>query len=134
MEMHAIAIGEEWQAGPYASKDLAEKTLVIIQRMNPAAELVTQEMDPWADEILAGLLPFDIHVDIMNGEPVLPAEVQLTWPPASFEGLQIGDDLHREYFVWAKSERAALLKLATLNRATQSYSPKAATAIVEVLG
>lgn len=128
MEMHAIAIGEEWQAGPYASRDLAEKTLSIIQRMNPAAELVTQEMDPWADEILAGLLPFDIHVDIINGEPVLPAEVRLTWPPASFEGLQIGDNQHREYFVWAKSERAALLKLATLNRATQQPASRKAAA------
>jgi len=54
--------------------------------------------------------------------------VQITWPPSSMEGIQVGNLEFREYFVWAESEKAALRKLATLNKAVQSYSPKAAAA------
>jgi hypothetical protein len=73
-------------------------------------------------------LPYRIHVDLVDGIPQLPADVRITWPPSSMEGIQVGNLNFREYFVWAESEKAALRKLATLNKATQSYSPKPAAA------
>jgi len=129
MKMYGIAtdLGDDW-AGPYVDQELLKKTLAIIQKVDPNAEIVSKETDPFSEQILAGLLPFRIHVDLVDGMPQLPADVQITWPPSSMEGIQVGNLEFREYFVWAESEKAALRKLATLNKAVQSYSPKAATA------
>jgi len=120
--------------GPYTDPILLQKTLEIIRQIDPNAEIISRECNPWAEQILVGLLPFRIHVDLMDGMPQLPAEVSIAWPPSSVEGIQVGNLEFREYFVWAESERAALRKLATLNKAVQSYSPKAVAAEVEVLG
>jgi len=135
MKMYGIAtdLGDDW-AGPYVDQGLLQKTLAIIQKVDPNAEIVSKDTDPFSEQILAGLLPFRIHVDLVDGIPQLPAEVSLSWPPSSMEGIQVGNQEYREYFVWAESEKAALRKLATLNKAVQSYSPKAAAAEVEVLG
>ena len=121
MEMHVIAtdLGPDW-AGPYTDKALLEKTLAIIRRVDPSAEVISKETDPHKDRILSGLLPFKIHVDIVAGEPQLPAEVSLTWPPADAEGIQAGTAEYTEYFVWAKNEREALLRLARINNPTSS--------------
>ena len=129
MKMYGIAtdLGDDW-AGPYVDQELLKKTLAIIQRVDPNAEIVSKETDPFSEQILAGLLPFRIHVDLVDGMPQLPAEVSITWPPSSMEGIQVGNLEFREYFVWAESEKAALRKLATLNKAVQSYSPRAAAA------
>ena len=131
MKMYGIAtdLGDDW-AGPYVDQELLKKTLAIIQKVDPNAEIVSKETDPFSEQILAGLLPFRIHVDLVEGMPQLPADVQITWPPGSMEGIQAGNLEFREYFVWAESEKAALRKLATLNKAVQSYSPKAAAAEV----
>ena len=120
-------LGDDW-AGPYVDQELLKKTLAVIQKVDPNAEIVSKETDPFSEQILAGLQPFRIHVDLVDGMPQLPAEVSITWPPGEMEGIQIGNLEFREYFVWAESERAALRKLATLNKAVQSYSPKAVTA------
>jgi len=129
MKMYGIAtdLGDDW-AGPYVDQELLKKTLAIIQRVDPNAEIVSKETDPFSEQILAGLLPFRIHVDLLDGMPQLPADVQITWPPSSMEGIQVGNLEFREYFVWAESEKAALRKLATLNKVVQSFSPKAAAA------
>jgi len=129
MKMYGIStdLGDDW-AGPYVDQELLQKTFAIIQKVDPNAEIVSKETDPFSEQILAGLLPFRIHVDIVDGMPQLPAEVSITWPPSSMEGIQVGNLEFREYFVWAESEKAALRKLATLNKAVQSYSPKAAAA------
>jgi hypothetical protein len=129
MNMYGIAtdLGDDW-AGPYVDQELLKKTLAIIQKIDPNAEIVSKETDPFSEQILAGLLPFRIHVDLVDGMPQLPADVQITWPPGEMEGIQVGNLEFREYFVWAESEKAALRKLATLNKAVQSYSPKAAAA------
>ena len=129
MKMYGIAtdLGDDW-AGPYVDQELLKKTLAIIQQVDPNAEIVSKETDPFSEQILAGLLPFRIHVDLVDGMPQLPADVQITWPPSSMEGIQVGNQEFREYFVWAESEKAALRKLATLNKAVQSYSPRAAAA------
>jgi len=129
MKMYGIATdqGEDW-AGPYVDQELLRKTLEIIQKVDPNAETVSKETDPFSEQVLAGLLPFRIHVDLVDGMPQLPADVQITWPPGSMEGIQVGNLEFREYFVWAESEKAALRKLATLNKAVQSYSPKPAAA------
>jgi len=129
MKMYGIAtdLGDDW-AGPYVDQELLKKTLTIIQKVDPNAEIVSKETDPFSEQVLAGLLPFRIHVDLVDGMPQLPADVQITWPPGEMEGIQVGNLEYREYFVWADSEKAALRKLATLNKAVQSYSPKAAAA------
>jgi len=127
MKMYGIAtdLGDDW-AGPYVDQELLKKTLAIIQKVDPNAEIVSKETDPFSEQVLAGLLPFRIHVDLVDGMPQLPADVQITWPPGEMEGIQFGNLECREYFVWAESEKAALRKLVTLNRAAPNYNPKAA--------
>jgi len=116
MQMHVIAtnLGAAW-AGPYTDTALLKKTLEIKQ-VDPGAEIISKETDPYKDPILSGLLPFKIHVDLLGGEPQLPAAVSLTWPPAEAEGIQEGTFDYTEYFVWAKTERDALLRLARINK------------------
>lgn len=118
MQMHVIGtgLGEDY-AGPYTDIALLEKTLAIIQRIDPTAEVISRETDPYRDQIEAGLKPFQIHVDIIGGELQLPATVSLTWPPAESEGIQEGTPEGTTYFVWAKGEKDALLRLARINRA-----------------
>jgi len=129
MKMYAIDYaGGEDAAGPYTDEVLLQRTLEIIRQTDADAEIISRECNPWSEQILASLLPYRIHVDLVDGMPQLPADVQITWPPSSMEGIQVGNLEFREYFVWAESEKAALRKLATLNKAVQSYSPKAAAA------
>lgn len=128
MRMFAIEYGGEDAEGPYTDEDLLKKTLAIISQIEPNAEIIGRECNPWSEQILAGLLPYRIHVDLLDGVPQLPADVQITWPPGQIEGIQEGNQEYREYFCWAESEKAALRKLATLNKAVQSHSPKAAAA------
>ena len=117
MKMHVIAteLGDDW-AGPYTDVLLLKKTLGIVRRLDPAAEIVSKETDPFREQIESRLLPYQIFVNIIEGEPQLPAEVQLTWPPEEREGIQEGTPDHSRYFVWAKSEKDALIRLARLNR------------------
>lgn len=116
MKMHVITteLGDDW-AGPYTDLGLLQKTLAIIRKMDPMAEVVSRETDPWSDQIRGGLLPYHIQVNLLNGEPQLPAEVSMTWPPEEQEGIVRGTEESVDYFVWAKSERDALLRLARLN-------------------
>ena len=127
MKMFAVdyAVGEDAD-GPYTDEDLPQKSLAIIRQIDPDADIISRECNPFSDQILAGLLPFKIHVDLLDGIPQLPADVQITWPPGEMEGIQFGNLECREYFVWAESEKAALRKLATLNKAAPNYNPKAA--------
>ena len=129
MRMFAIEYGAEDAYGPYTDEDLLQKTLGIIRQIAPNAEIIGRECNPFSGQIQAGLLPFRIHVDLVDGMPQLPADVTLTWPPGETEGIQVGNLEYREYFVWAESEKAALRKLATLNKATpQPSNSKAVTA------
>jgi hypothetical protein len=126
MRMFAIEYGGEDAEGPYTDEELLKKTLGIIRQIEPNAEIIGRECNPWSEQILAGLLPFRIHVDLVDGMPQLPAEISITWPPSEVEGIQIGNLEFREYFVWGESEKTALRKLATLNKAAPNYNPKAA--------
>jgi hypothetical protein len=123
MQMHVIAteLGGDW-AGPYTDIKLAQKILNIVLQLDPDAEIVSKESDPFREQIEAGLQPFKIHVDIIAGEPQLPAEVSLTWPPAETDGIQEGTPDYADYFAWAKNERDALIRLAKVSKA----APKAA--------
>lgn len=116
MKMHVITteLGDDW-AGPYTDLGLLQKTLAIIRKMDPMAEVESRETDPWCDQIRGGLLPYHIHVNLLNGELQLPAEVCMTWPPEEQEGIVRGTEESIDYFVWAKSERDALRRLARLN-------------------
>jgi len=118
MQMHVIATtqGDDW-TGPYTDVLLLKKTLAIIQKIDPEAEIISRETDPFQVQIEAGLQPFRIHVEIIGGEPQLPATVSLCWPPAEQEGIQEGTPEGTTYFIWGKSEKDALLRLARINRA-----------------
>lgn len=110
--------------GPY-SEEMAAKILPICQAVHPDAEIVTKEVDEHAEQLQAGLLPYQIQVDIVDGEPQLPATVSLTWPPSEQEGIQEGTPEYSRYFVWAKNERDALLRLARINRAAPATAMEA---------
>ena len=127
MQMHVIAttLGDDW-AGPLADLQLAKKILAIIRQLDPGAEIISRETDPYREQIEAGLQPFQILVEIIGGEPQLPATVSLCWPPAQQEGIQEGTPEGTRYFVWAKSEKDALLRLARLNKATSKAKAEAA--------
>ena len=116
---------EEDFYGPYTDLALADRILEIVQSFDPGAELVSRPTDQWAKQIISGLKPWKIHIDIINGELQLPATVSLTWPPAETEGLQFGSPEEQEFFVWAKTEKEALVNLARLNKATSSHKAKA---------
>jgi hypothetical protein len=112
--------------GPYTDLALAERILKIVQLgIDPGAELVSRSTDQWAKEIIAGLKPWKIHIDVINGELQLPATVSLTWPPMEAEGLQIGTLEFLEYFAWAKTEKEALLNLARINKSVSNVKAKA---------
>lgn len=111
--------------GPYTDLALAERILKIVQSFDPGAELVSRPTDQWAKEIIAGLKPWKIHIDVINGELQLPATVSLTWPPMETEGLQIGTPEFQEYFCWGKSEKEALVNLARLNKGASQPKAKA---------
>ena len=72
--------------------------------------------DPYKEQILARLKPYKIHIDVVNGELQLPATVSLTWPPAEVEGIEIGTLEEQQFFVWARSEKEALINLARINK------------------
>jgi hypothetical protein len=127
MQMHVID-SEAGAVGPYTDKVLLQKTLAIIGQIDPGAEVISRETDPFEEQILAGLKPYKIHIDVVNGELQLPATVSLTWPPAEVEGIQIGTPEEQQFFVWAKSEKEALLNLARINK-----SKSATKATVEAI-
>ena len=116
MQMICIATSnEEDFYGPYTDLALADRILAIVKTFDPGAELVSRDTDQWAKQIIAGLKPWKIHIDVVNGELQLPATVSLTWPPMETEGLQIGTPEFQEFFAWSKDEKSALRRLATLN-------------------
>jgi hypothetical protein len=124
--MHVIAteLGADW-SGPYTDLTLANKILTIVKQIDPEAEIISRKIDPYREQINAGLKPFQIHVNVINGEPQLPAAVTLTWPPAEVEGIQDSSAEETNYFVWASNERDALLRLARLNKATPKAKAEA---------
>ena len=127
MQMICIADSQQEEFwGPYTDLALAERILKIVQLgIDPGAELVSRDTDKWAKEIIAGLKPWKIHIDVINGELQLPATVTLTWPPMEAEGLQIGTPEFQEFFAWAKTEKEALLNLARINKSASSPKAKA---------
>lgn len=116
--MKIFIIDSEHDAwGPYSEEMAAEILPICHAAGHTDAEIVTKELDEHTEQLRAGLLPYQIHVDIVDGEPQLPATVSLAWPPAEQEGIQEGTPEYSRYFVWAKNERDALLRLARINRA-----------------
>ena len=126
MQMICIADSQQEEFwGPYTDLALAERILKIVQSFDPGAELVSRDTDKWAKEIIAGLKPWKIHIDVINGELQLPATVSLTWPPMETEGLQIGTPEFQEFFAWAKTEKEALLNLARINKGANGQKAEA---------
>ena len=58
MQMHVIAtnLGDDW-AGPYTDQKLLQKTLAIIQEIDPGAEIISKDANPFSEQIIAGLKP-----------------------------------------------------------------------------
>ena len=104
--------------GPFTQEMASSVLDICIRAGHTAAQIVEKGLDEYKAQIEAGLKPYHIKVAIINGEPQLPADVRLTWPPAEQEGIQEGTVDQASYFVWAKSEKDALLRLARLNRST----------------
>jgi hypothetical protein len=127
MQMHAIAteLGPDW-SGPYTDIALANRILDIVRWLDPEAEIISQETDPYRGQIEAGLSPYEVFVHLDDeGKPQLPATVTITWPPADIEGIQHGNTAYQQYFVWALNEKDALLRLARLNKATPKAKAEA---------
>jgi len=82
-----------------------------------AAEVVERGLDEYGAQIGAGLKPYHIRVAVIDGKPQLPADVEITWPPAKDEGIQDSSEEETHYFIWAQNDKDALLRLARLNRA-----------------
>jgi hypothetical protein len=124
MYVIATELGPDW-SGPYTDIALAKKILAIVQRLDPDAEIISLESDPFKEQIEAGLQPYQIHVNVVGGEPQLPATVTITWPPAEVEGIQDSSVEETNYFVWAKNEKDSLLRLARLNKSTPQAKAEA---------
>ena len=62
MQMHVIAteLGADW-AGPYTDRKLLQQTLNIIKQIDPGAEVISKDTDPYREQIGAGLRPYHIR-------------------------------------------------------------------------
>jgi hypothetical protein len=111
-------IQEDW--GFFTDRKLAEKVLKIIQMsVDESADLIkSEESDPWADQIRAGLLPWKISAEIFEGR-ITKNHVELTWPPSETEGITEDREDYREYFCWAASSGEAIGKLARFSIGNQ---------------
>ena len=115
--------------GPFSSEPLANIVLKIVQMVqDETAELVSFDMDPWGDKLLAGLRPFKVEIFLLDGK-FQSVEVALYWPPLSEEGLVSGREDYQEYFVWAKTANEAKIKAARF--ASQSHATAAETGEAE---
>lgn len=128
MRMFAIEYGGEDAEGPYTDEDLMQRTLAIIRQIEPNADIIGRECNPWSEQILGGLKPWKIRADLIDGMVQLPLDITITWPPAEFEGLQLGNEAFQEFFVWAENANTARLRLVALNRVTRESGQKAAAA------
>ena len=111
--------------GPFTQEMASSVLDICIRAGHTAAQIVEKGLDEYKAQIKAGLKPHHIKVAIINGEPQLPADVRLTWPPAEQEGIQDSSAEETNYFVWAKDEKDALLRLARLNKSTTSARSEA---------
>jgi len=100
--------------GPYSKAPLAETALKIVQMTtDEAAELVSCDMDPFGEQLQAGLRPFKVEIMLLGGR-VQSVEVSLSWPPLEVEGLVTSREDYQEHFVWARTQNEAKVRAATL--------------------
>jgi len=100
--------------GPYSSEPLAETALKIVRMTkDEAAELISYDMDPFGEQLQAGLRPFKVEIMLLDGK-VQNIEVSLRWPPLEIEGLVTSREDYQEHFVWAKTQNEATVRAATL--------------------
>ena len=114
---YVVTSDEEECFGPFTSEVLAEKVLKIVQMsIDESAEIwVPLQMDPFAEELNAGLLPWKICVWLV-GKEVRSTEVNLIWPPAEHDGITREQDGYMEYCFWAKTKGEAVGKLGSYKR------------------
>lgn len=100
--------------GPYTKPILADKVLKIVkQAIDPDAEIVSVDCDPWEDQLNAGLLPVKITLEIVGNRPKEP-QVDVFWPPEEKEGLILNLVGYREYFFWVHNRSEAIIKMARI--------------------
>ena len=106
--------------GPYIEWSLADRILKIVRMAGyEDAEIAVAETDEYGSKILAGLLPWQIILEIEDGE-LMKTTCSLTWPPKDEEGIIRGEADNSgecetvEYFAWAKTEAEAKRRIAQL--------------------
>ena len=109
--------GEDVHCGPFTDPTLANLALGIIKEtIDSDAELESYTCDPYAKQLLAGLKPYSIGVELDYNGKVVETEVEMIWPPKDEEGLYDDRDFYKAYFVWAKSPNEAKLRLSAASR------------------
>lgn len=111
IKMYCVADSTEEQFwGPYTKKPLADKVLKFVQKaVDDEAEIHEVECDEYEKELMAGLLPIKISLEIVGGHPKEP-QVEITWPPRE-EGFIVVLETYREFFCWSKNRTEAILKM-----------------------
>jgi len=98
--------------GPY-SRPVADRVLKIVRMASDeTAELEVAEVDMFGEQLQSGLLPFKVCVIVQQGK-VQDVEVSLCWPPVP-EGILVEREDYREYFVWARNQSEAKIRLVSL--------------------
>ncbi len=124
VEVSCIIDGKDKFYGPYINKQLMQMTLNIIKKTgDDYAEPFSFDADPWEEKIMRGLLPFRVSVEIFKGQPQKP-EIRLQWPPLDEEGIISESDFLIEYFFWALGRDNVLRRLSSVNRNTNTSTPK----------
>lgn len=116
------ASGPDDAWGPYTDPALLERSLKIARMaLDDELEVIERQADPWSEPILEGLLPWRVEVYLDRDGGLDECVCRLCWPPEEEEGLLSGtahegsDNPSRiDFFVWAKNERAAKIRLAKL--------------------
>ncbi len=120
--------------GTWIDKALADKALKIIQMaVDDCAKLVSLEVNDYAEQISAGLLPFKVEIfRVVASGQILDKKISLTWPPAGHEGLVEERDDYLLYFAWAKTQgeaiQKAMQKAVSAKRSGSTQTPKARAA------
>jgi len=99
--------------GPFLDEALAERVLKIIRMAATDAEdaeIVSFDPDPWKEQIGAGLLPFVISIESLNGR-LIDKKVELLWPPRNKECKILEREGYVQYFVWAKTQTEAIQRM-----------------------
>lgn len=118
MRLYSVFTSDDLQhAGPYRDKRVAELVLKIFQmKLDEESYIWEVTQDPYAEELKAGLRPWKITIYCEQGQITGKPEIELCWPPEPQEGAIQENDWLKIYFVWAKTQAEALLRIPQLKK------------------